>query len=146
MALTREWKQKKTLLRSGYFKDEVKAWSHWDWKETPWLNQLRVERSKLVTRWCKETGHKRSEISPIDLRQSFTYRVMVKQWYRDHGWITSRGDRDAFALLRAFKDPWDKTPEGKKKQSPWKQRQISTRKRRQAIDDTFSRSKGLQVI
>lgn len=144
--MKKEWAQRKRLIRSGVFKDEAKAWSHWDWKDTPWIRQLAHERSQLVTRWCKEQGVTRSDISPVDLRLSFSYRVMVKKWYRDHGWLTNAGDRDAFAALRAFREPYTKTPEGKSKQSPWKQRQISVRKRRQAIDDQFSAAPGLQVI
>jgi hypothetical protein len=144
--MKKEWAQRKRLLRSGCFLDEAKSWSHWDWEGTPWVKQLTKERSKLVTRWCKETGRKRSEVSPVDLRLSFSYRVMVKQWYRDHGWLSNAGDRDAFAALRAFRDPWVGSPKGKDYLPPWITRRTNARKRRQAIDDQFSAAAGLQVI
>ena len=150
MAMTNEWRQRKALIRSGMFKDELSAWSYFDWKDKdgkryPWLSKMLNSRSNLVTQWCKQTGRRRSEISPEQLRQSFTYRRLVRQWYADHDWL--KGDRkDPYACLRAFQQPWAKSPEGRGYRPPWKIRRDAIQKRRQAIDKRFSRATGLEVI
>ncbi len=151
MALTNAWKQRKQLIRAGFFKSEVNAWggnpnNPWNWSDAKWLPQLKESRKAVVDQWLKETGKKRSQVTPLELTRSIKYRRMVRKWYTDHGWTTGRGDIDPFAALRSFREPWAKSPQGRDYIPPWFKRRNEVRKRTEAIDQRFSTAAGLGVI
>lgn len=148
MALTPTWRQRKQLIRDGFFKGEVNAWGgnpSNPWKWAPWTDKLRAERKQVVSDWCRKTGRKRSEVTPDQLRRSTIYQRMVRQWYVDHGWIQN-GQKDVFAALRAFRDPWAKSPQGRDYIPPWYKRRNESRKRAKAVDEQFSTAVGLASI
>lgn len=152
--VTKTRRQRNALIRRGYFMTEVRAWSQFDWDQTPWWPRLKAERTNLVKRWAKETGHRLSLVTPDQIRRSGTYQRMVREWYASHGWTGTRMSKgrtlmviDPYAAMRFFADEYQRAPE--RADDPykpaWAQRQIDRRARESAIDKRFSTEQGLEA-
>lgn len=153
--MTWHTKQKRALIRRGYFLSEVRAWSSFDWKVTPWWPRLKAERTNLVKRWAKDTGRRLSTVTPEQIRRSGAYQRMVREWYISHGWYKTRRSMgktaiviDPWAAVRHYSDEFQGAPERERDPytAAWRNREVERRTRERAIDNRFSADAGLEVV